>query len=422
MELPSIFKELSIVIDIIITVFTPKVFYTFAAMFSAVLITIITSIIIKKEKKLFTLGVLGAEALVIVIMIFTFFGSVEYPRNYLNKDSKYQQYEKNISLSDAAEERRLNIGAAINLYQIEDTIYSELITREFNAITAENDMKWNNVLVNGELGNYNFSTIDKYVDFAESNGLRLRGHALVWGKKYPDQFRVNFMLADDKEKYIRSVLEDHISTMVGRYAGRIDVWDVVNEPIALNQPQLEENIYYEAMGTDYISYAFNLAHKADPEAELFMNGYIGKDPEVLINLLQDLINADVPIDGFGVQGHTLFSPIDITRLTDTLKKISDMGLKVEITELDVRLRSLDASDVEDIYEAQGLYVRKILEACMGIENFVGITFWGIDGKSNWFDTTPPFSWMKPNDPLLFDINLEKKPMYYEVYDALQNIV
>lgn len=420
MDLSSIFKDLGSVMEMTITIFTPKIFYSFAAAFLAVIVTIITLIFIKKEKKLFILSILAIEALTIIIMILISFGTADYPRNYLNKDSKYQLHEQDILLSEAADERGLYIGAAINLDQIEDKNYSSLISREFNAFTAENDMKWSNTLINGELGNYDFSKIDKYIEFAETNDMRLRGHALVWGKGYPTQLRKGLDQSDNKEQYMRDVLEEYISTMVGHYAGRIDVWDVVNEPIALSQPQLEENIFYEAMGSEYIAYAFNLAHKADPEAELFLNGYIGKDPEILLNLLQDLVNEGVPIDGFGLQGHTIFEAKDVNELAKVLQKISDLGLKVEITELDVRLRSLGDSDPEDIYETQGQYVREILEACMEIENFVGITFWGVDDSANWFDLTPPFSWMKPNDPLLFDINLEKKPMYYEVYDALKN--
>lgn len=420
MDLSSILKNLIGIIDIMIVIFTPKVFFTFTILFLAVIATIIVFIVMKKKKKKYVLGAIGIEVLLTIALFFIYFSAKDFPRVYLEKDSLYQTRDNNITLKEAAEDRGIYIGFADNMKNIEKDGYSDILGKEFNAFTPENAFKWSKLLKNGEIGNYDFTKADKYVKFAEDNNLRLRGHVLIWGKGYPSQLKEKLNKVEYKEEFLRSIMREHITKVMKHFEGQVDIWDVVNEPIDLMEARLENNIFYEVLGKEYISYAFELAHKADPNAELFMNGYIGKDPQVLLNLLQELVDEGVPIHGFGLQGHIMNKAGNVKKTEEFLKQVSDMGLKVEITELDVRLRALEEIANDDIYEAQGKYFGEVLEACLRVDNFTGITCWGVSDKNTWYNSLPPYQWMKPNDPLLFDVNLNKKPAYYHIYDVLKN--
>lgn len=411
-----IFDNFFGMVKLSIVVFTPIIFYSLMT-FIAVIFGSIIFAIVKKSKKALLLALVAFLCIGGLALIR--FSPRTYERAYLTDYTEHISNNKAITLRDVAEERSIFIGCSDTLANIDAQGYDEMIGTEFNSFTPENAFKWSKLLVNGELGNYDFTEADKYLEFAKEHDMRLRGHALVWGKGYPAELQQMIANAENPEEFMKNAIDEHISAVVGRYKGEITVWDVVNEPMDLMEPALEENIFFNAMGEDYIKYAFYAAHRADPDAKLVLNSYIGADPDFLYNLLSDMISEGVPITGFGLQGHVMDKPGDIDKIVDFLQRVSDLGLDVEITEMDVRLRAVEGfGGHHDIYENQGNYYGLLLERCLEIENFTGITTWGVSDRNTWYDSTPPYAWMQPTAPLLFDDELEKKPAYYHIFDVL----
>lgn len=301
------------------------------------------------------------------------------------------------------------------------TAAADLAAREFSSLTPENDMKWG--ALSPAPGVYDFSRADALADFAAANGMRLRGHALHWGRiNGPPSWIEDVVGSDpDPAARLRGLMADHTAAVAGRYAGRVETWDVVNEPLALFGPALDtDTLYGRVLGDHWVDEAFHLAAAADPGALLFLNetnveAYPTKF-QGLVALAGRLVADGVPIDGVGLQAHFLQARPDRARLEAQIRALADLGLLVELTELDIPLY-LFAGEA-DPRAAQAAAYADVVRACVAVAACRGITVWGLSDADTWIDALFPFSLAKPTRPLLFDEGLAPKPAYDAVLAAL----
>ena len=221
-----------------------------------------------------------------------------------------------------------------NQYNERDKNGAELVKKHFNSITAENVMKWQKIHpLNGK---YDFGEADKFVEFGLKNNMVIIGHTLVWHNQTP-----KWVFEDEKGNPVSrdellKRMKDHIFTVVGRYKGKVKGWDVVNE--ALNDDgTLRQSPWLKIIGEDYIAKAFQFAHEADPQAELYYNDYSlenGAKGNGAIKLVKKLQAQNIHVTGIGTQGHWDLKFPTIEQINKTISEFSKLG-KVMITELDV---------------------------------------------------------------------------------------
>ena len=316
-----------------------------------------------------------------------------------------------------ADQHGLLVGVAVAPWWLEDPQYAGLLLREFNAITPENAMKWDTI--HPEPDRYDFSQGDTIVEFARHNGLKVRGHTLVWGNQLPQ-----WMLEGKytREQWIQ-ILHDHITTVVGHYRGAnndhtVFAWDVVNESVS-KEGALFDNFWLQKIGPEYITLAFQFAHEADPDALLFYNdnGGEGLNPKSqgIYNLVQGLVKSGVPINGVGLQMHTdtAVAPPE-AELVANMKRLTDLGLQVQITEMDVRVQYINKSLSEKLQDQAGIY-RRVMSACLQSPNCTGFFTWGLTDRFSWI----PGYTGKPDAPLLFDENYQPKPALDAILEVLK---
>ncbi|GGS89232.1 endo-1,4-beta-xylanase [Nonomuraea spiralis] len=318
------------------------------------------------------------------------------------------------TLRTVAAARNLRIGAAVNDRALEtDNGYRDKLKYEFNSVTPENAMKWVNV--EPEPGVYTWARADAIVSFAQENKQMVRGHTLVWHGGLPTWVS-NGSLSDQE---LRAALQRHIQTTVKRYAGRVAVWDVVNEVLA-EDGTLRQSIWLKRLGPGYIADAFRWARAADPSAKLYINDFGAEwsTPKRagLYNLVRDLRAQGVPIDGVGFQTHSLIQDpmpdtTPLTQLKSTLQLFAGLGVDVAVTELDVRLKlPVD----EGKLAAQGEVYRRAAGACLAVARCVSLTMWSLTDKYSWVPSGVP-GWGAAH-PL--DEKLGKKPAYLQLRSGL----
>ena len=271
---------------------------------------------------------------------------------------------------------------------------------------------------------FDFSDADQLVDFAVANGQRLRGHTLFWHRLngLPPWLLEELDTSNDPAARLQELMVTHTATVVGRYAGQLAQWDVINEPLAIVGGDFDpENIFYQLLGEEYLDIALLHAHAADPSAELFINEtfveFQPKKFEALIALAQRLLDRGVPLHGLGIQGHFFVRAPDEAMLRSQLQRIAELGLKAEITELDIPLPLF--SDTPDPLAAQAQAYADVFNACLAVQLCSGITVWGIDDAHTWLDSF--LATTAPNQPLLFDETLQPKPAYDSVVNTLLTV-
>jgi len=332
------------------------------------------------------------------------------------------------------------VGAALNPAQFsgEDTQEAALVKAQFNTISPENVLKWE--IVHPHPGTYDFSLADKYVEFGQQNHMFIIGHTLVWHAQTP-----KWVFEDKDGKPVsRDVLlermRDHINKVVGRYKGRINGWDVVNE--ALNEDgTLRQSPWMKIIGDDYIEKAFRFAHEADPAAQLYYNDYSLENEaqrKGALELVKQLLAKGVPITGVGLQGHFDMNWPSPEQIDATVNEFGKLGVKVMITELDVDVLpaatpsqtaevSLHvASDPKLNPYPNGLPEAVQKELATRYADLFGayakhcglvtrVTFWGVTDKNSWKNNWPVRG--RTNYPLLFNREAQPKPAFYAVIDA-----
>jgi endo-1,4-beta-xylanase len=316
------------------------------------------------------------------------------------------------------------VGVAVNSHNIHGA-EQQLILQEFNSITPENDMKMGPI--HPRQNKYNFGPTDRIVTFARAHHLKIRGHNLCWHEQAPDWlFKGSGAVVSKDSLFAR--LRSHIQTVVGRYHKDVYAWDVVNEAISDNPAELlRKSPWLKICGPSFIDSAFWFAHRVDPTAELYYNDYNVVFPEKakrIYTLLKGLKDRGVPITGIGIQAHwSIYQPTE-AELRKALDLFKSLGLKIQITELDVSIfpweknkRSLLAKDkiqnkgaVEDKQTAFYKMIFKVFREYKG--TITSVTFWNVSDKDSWLNYYPVQG--RRNYPLLFDSALQRKPAYQAV--------
>jgi GH35 family endo-1,4-beta-xylanase len=315
------------------------------------------------------------------------------------------------TLRDAATARGLRVGAAVNITPFRnEPIYSQTLGREFNMLVAENVMKFD--ALHPAQNTFNFTDADALVAFAETNNMAVRGHNLVWHNQIPSWLTNGNFTRDQ----VIAILQNHISTVVGRYRGRIVAWDVVNEAINDSNGQLRsESFWLQKIGPEYIAMAFQFAHQADPDAKLYYNDFgaeaSGTKSDAVFNLVSGLVNQGVPINGVGWQMHQV-NPFRIQQAHRTnAQRLAGIGIEVSITELDVRIAlPTSAQELSD----QALAYNDVVQFCLSQPNVKTLVMWGFTDKFSWI----PGFFNGFGDALIFDMNYQPKPAYNSMLSAL----
>jgi endo-1,4-beta-xylanase len=305
---------------------------------------------------------------------------------------------------------------------------AELIKKEFNSITPENVMKMGPI--HPEKNRFYWKDADAIAEFAKANDLKMRGHALVWHQQTGGWIFNDETGGKVSKEELLQRMKNHIDSVVTRYSDDIYAWDVVNEAVADDSTKVyRESKWLDIAGKDYLIRAFEYAREADPNAKLFYNDYNAIIPEKrdrIIELLKFLQKYDAPIDGVGIQAHwSIFEPSE-EELREALDLYSELGLEIQITELDVSLypwekERRELKEGESYQYTRELEQKQIDAYDMFFEVFrdykdviTGVTFWNISDKYSWLDTYPVEG--RKNYPLLFNENFERKKAYEKVVE------
>jgi len=329
------------------------------------------------------------------------------------------------------------IGAAINQSQFEekDARGDTIIAAQFNTISPENALKWESI--HPRLDGYNFDPADHYVAFGEKYKMFIIGHCLVWHSQAP-----RWVFQDDQgspltRDALLQRMHDHIQAVVGRYKGRIAGWDVVNE--ALNEDgTLRKSLWLNIIGEDYIAKAFQFAHEADPKAELYYNDYSLENEAKrtgAVELIKKLKAQSIPITAIGLQGHDQMNWPTAAQQASTIEAFAALGIKVNITELDVDVlprtapgTSADVSATSAGSAGSNPYTAGLPDAAQQAlarryaelfnvfvkyrASITRITFWGVTDGDSWLNNFPIRG--RTNYPLLFDREGKPKPAFTSV--------
>lgn len=301
-----------------------------------------------------------------------------------------------------------------------------LILKQFASLTPENAMKMQPI--HPKENEYYWRDADSIVAFAQQHHMKLRGHCLVWHNQAPA-----WMFEENGRTVSKALLlqrmKDHITAVVSRYKGKIYAWDVVNEAISDKKDEfLRPSIWYQVCGEEFIAKAFEYAHEADPGALLFYNDYNEISPvkrEKIIRLIKSLQARGIPVHGVGLQAHWAINEPSREQLEQTLHDFSELGLNMQITELDISVypkehnaRERKTEDQQTDFtaekEAQQMAVYKM---CFELfrkykKSISAITFWNVSERYSWLDNFPVKN--RKDYPLLFDKNLQPKKAFWEV--------
>lgn len=336
------------------------------------------------------------------------------------------------------------IGVALFPEVFEDLSENKLLKTQFNCLTAENDMKWERV--HPTLDEFTFDRADKIIEYAQANNMKVIGHTLVWhsqlgkGVFNPVGYQDESELIDSATLMNR--VKNHITTVAGRYKGKIHGWDVVNE--ALNEDgTLRASNFLKIAGAGYIQHAFEFAHNVDPDAELYYNDYNMVEPakrEGAIALVRNLKEKGVRIDGVGMQAHWELNYPSLEKIEESIIAYANLGVRVMVTELDIsvlpspwRMPSADISIKFENYETMNPYTEGMPDS-IGValakryrdifalfnkhkDKISRVTFWGLHDGNSWKNGFPIKG--RTDYPLLFDRNLDQKEAYRELINLMK---
>lgn len=341
------------------------------------------------------------------------------------------------TLRDAAPPHVL-IGAAASATDLQNPDFVALYLRHFNAITAHADMMPARMV--DDQRRYHFERADTVARFADDHHLTLYGHMLLWQHETRDWLFKDTAGKPLPRDQALANLKSYIDTVVGRYRGKVKSWDVVNEAIS-DEPgeYLRDLPARRAIGDDFIVKAFEFAHAADPDAELYYNDYNIELPwkrERTLRLLRELRAAGVRIDAVGIQGHWMLDPNGPAPhvISDAIREFHAAGFKVMITELDVDVlpRTTSGANLESVEHGPNPYpdglpdeiqqqlakrYGEIFDAILEPGVVTMITFWGTHDGHSWLNNFPVKR--RTNHPLLFDRTFQPKPAFDAVIEAIE---
>lgn len=324
------------------------------------------------------------------------------------------------------------IGTALNAFQFmgKDSIALDFAAKQFNTLTPENETKWERI--HPQPGVYNFQYADSMVNYGTRNKMFIVGHCLVWHSQVPQ-----WVFQDSTGKTLTrdallARLKDHIFTVMGRYKGKIQGWDVVNE--AVNEDgSLRKSKWLEIIGPDYIQKAFEYAHEADPQAELYYNDYnieLRQKCAGVVKIIKSLKDSGVKVDAIGIQGHWHLDRPDIAEIQESFDQYAALGCKVMITEFEINvipepegIVGADIAQSAEYQEQMNPYKNGFPDSMQVVlaerykamfelflknsDKVSRVTFWGINDGYNWKNNWPIPGRM--NYPMLFDRNYKAKP-------------
>jgi endo-1,4-beta-xylanase len=338
------------------------------------------------------------------------------------------------TLAEATKDKFL-FGVAVNMQQVNGVNpgESELIATEFSAIVAENCMKPQPI--HPQENNYVWTDADKFVAFGEKNRQVVTGHCLIWHSQIGRWFFLDDNGKDVTPEVLKERMHKHISTIVGRYKGRIKGWDVVNEVFEDNGTYRNSK-FYQILGKDFIKYAFQFAHEADPDAELYYNDYNVETPakcEAIAELVKELKTAGCRIDAVGSQAHMHMDSPTLEATENSFKKLKAAGVKILITEWDISILPSPysganvsanfkySSEMDPYREAvpdsvQQKWNKRVLDM-FGLflkynDVIDRVTVWGLNDAVSWLNNFPIRG--RKDYPVLFDRNNQRKSVVDEM--------
>jgi endo-1,4-beta-xylanase len=332
----------------------------------------------------------------------------------------------NGSLRDLAARISMRIGTAVIPFDLDNAPYAKVLAEQFSVVTPGNEMKWG--VVEPAQGQFDWSGADRLVSFAQAHGQLVRGHTLLWHNQLPTWLTDGVTNGSISSSQLRDLLKQHIFTEVGRFRGKIWQWDVANEFFTDANPSgLNPNDFWVSnLGPDIIPQAFRWAHQADPHALLFYNDYniAGEDgsnakSDAVFAWLKDMLGQGVPIHGVGDQGHldTQFG-FSGARMQQDLERYASLGLKVAITEADVRT-NVDGPATQVPTDslsqfAQPFEFGQMLKAAMAVPDCLSFTVWGFGDADSWV----PGFFTGEGYATIYDVNLQPKPAFFELQQDL----
>jgi endo-1,4-beta-xylanase len=315
----------------------------------------------------------------------------------------------NQTLRQAADSRNFLFGSAGSIWKFTpDGSYQNTLASQFNMVTPENELKW--FATEPHQGQFDFYWGDKMVAFAQSKGMRIHGHALIWHVSMPDWLSKGTFTRDQ----LIAIMKLHIQTVMSHYKGKIQEWDVVNEAVEHHGNGLRDDIFLKVIGPDYIAMAFKFAHEADPNAILFYNDYNTENwplkSDTQYNLLKGLLQQGVPVNAVGLQMHEYSdTAIPQAQYQAEMTKLASLGLRVGVTEFDASAAQPANKPLETRLAVQAQNYSNSLNACLSVKACKSFTIWGVDDK---------YSFQPNLSPLIFDANGNPKPAYSAVMSTL----
>jgi len=331
------------------------------------------------------------------------------------------------SLKARAAARGLLAGCAVNAAALRsDEAYRNLLTEQYNLVVAEYCMKW--AALRPTPDSYAFDEADELMAFAQTHGMKVRGHNFVWHESLPKWFEKT-VTKDNAQKF----MTDHIMAVGGRYKGRIHSWDVVNEAIWIQDGRPDglrsSSPWMQMLGPEYIDIAFKTARQADPKALLTYNEYgieydtaeEEKKRAAVLGLLQRLKTAGTPLDALGIQSHMRAGGKDTfgKGISELIASARGLGLQVFITEMDVKDHDVASEDISLIDRAVADVYRDYLTTVLRDPSVKAVLTWGASDKHAWMND--PSQRKKDAGrmarPLPFDKDYAPKEAFFAIRDA-----
>lgn len=354
-------------------------------------------------------------------------------------EQKEVSEENSLTLKEALKEDFM-IGAALNYDQVygrEDSA-TTIVKDHFNTISPENVLKMGPI--HPEPTVYNFEPADKYVEFGTSNNMFIIGHALVWHSQAPDWIFIDETGSKVNKDTLLYRMKSHIETVAGRYKGKIDGWDVVNEALE-DDGTLRKSEWLNIIGEEFIEKAFEYANETAPDAELYYNDYNmwkAEKRDGAVRLIKNLQEKGLKIDGIGMQGHYGLESPTLEEIEASILAFSELGVKVMITEMDIDLlpnpsnrQGADIAQTFEFQEEYNLYTEglpdsiqtQLTERYKALFNLFlkhsdkisRVTMWGVADQNSWLNNWPMRG--RTSYPLLFDRNYRPKPAVSAIIEA-----
>ncbi len=333
------------------------------------------------------------------------------------------------------------MGVAVNAQQVngDKPVETDLIAKEFSAIVPENCMKPQPI--HPEESKYVWENADKFVAFGEKNKQVVTGHCLIWHSQIGRWFFIDENGKDVSPEVLKERMRQHISTVVGRYKGRIKGWDVVNEAFEDNGAYRKSK-FYQILGKDFIKFAFQFAHEADPDAELYYNDYNVENPtkcDAIVALVKELKAAGYRIDAVGSQAHWHMNSPTLEATETSFIKLKDAGVHILITEWDISIlpSPYEGANIaanftyskemdpyrdgvpEDVQQKWNKRMLDMFELFLKYNDVVDrITLWGLTDNTTWLNNFPIRG--RKDYPVLFDRNNQRKSVVDEMIKMAEN--